>query len=84
MYQTIHENVEMAGVYTQAKFMPKKFKWKNRVYQVQEVTLVADIKDGGVKKRLFSLLSKGEVYRLIFDRDNEKWWLEEKWVDGGI
>lgn len=81
MYQTIHEDIIMAGVYSQSKFAPKKFEWKKKIYQVDQVTLVADIKDGGVKKRLFSLVSSGEVYRIFFDRESEKWWLEEKWVE---
>ena len=81
MYQKIHENIQVAGVYGPAKFTPKKFKWKNRIYWVDEITSVADLKDGGVKKRFFSLVSKNEVYRVIFDRENEKWWLEEKWID---
>lgn len=81
MYQKIHEDIQMIGVYGSAKFTPKKFQWKNRVYLVSEITLIADTKDGGVKKRFFSLVSQGEVYRVVFDRENEKWWLEEKWIE---
>lgn len=81
MYQRLHEQIEVLGIYAQAKFTPKKFKWKNKVYLVDQITLVADLKDGGVKKRFFSLMSNKELYRVIFDRENEKWWLEEKWVE---
>lgn len=81
MYQIIHEQIEVAGVYNHLKFTPKKFKWKNKVYSIKEITLTAEMKDGGVKKRFFSVVSQGEVYRVIFDRENEKWWLEEKWVE---
>ena len=48
MYQTISEPIEVAGVYTRSTFIPKKFRWKDRIYPIQEITLKSDTKDGGV------------------------------------
>lgn len=81
MYQTINEPIEVAGVYTRSTFLPKKFRWKNREYLIQEITLKSDAKDGGVRTRLYSVLVAKELYRLKFNRENESWILEEIWIN---
>lgn len=81
MYQPFHEKIAVAGVYKAGRFTPKWFYWRKKMYHVSEVTLRSDIKDGEVKKRLFSLVASGNVYRLEFNRDTEQWWLEEVWYD---
>ncbi len=81
MYQTIHEEISILGVYSKSKFIPKKFKWKNKNYTIDQITLISDTRDGNIKKRLYSVISKGNVYRLEFNRKTEKWLLEEIWVD---
>lgn len=80
-YESINEQVDMVGSYTQGHFKPKKFRWHGRVLNVDQITLQSDVKDGGVKKRLFSVVVGGEVYRLEFNRDSEQWWLKEIWVE---
>lgn len=81
MYQKITESIEVAGVYQKSHFFPRKFRWKNQEYVISEITLKSDIKDGGVKKRLYSVLVNRELYRLTFNRDDESWTLEEIWID---
>lgn len=81
MYQTIEEPIEVAGVYTKSTFIPKKFRWKQREYLIKEITLKSDTKDGGVRKRLYSVLVGKELYRLTFNREDETWMLEEVWID---
>lgn len=82
MYQTIHEKVAVAGVYDQGKFWPKKLRWGNQNFPVEQVTFVADTKDGGARWRQYSLVAAGNLYRLAFQRDEETWWLEEVWLEG--
>jgi len=85
MYQRIDEKIAVVGVYQPAsrlKFEPKKFLWLHKTYLVEAITLVNDVKDGGVRKRLYSLVSGGNIYRVCFNRDSEIWQLEEIWYDG--
>ncbi|HYD35752.1 MAG TPA: hypothetical protein VD999_06810 [Vitreimonas sp.] len=84
MYQTIHEKIDVIGVYSHSTFKPVKFQWRDRVLKVEKITSIADIKDGGVKRRLYSVLVKGNLYRLLFHRDGEFWMLEEVWVEEGV
>lgn len=81
MYQTIHETIAVAGVYDRAKFLPKSFVWRQRKRAVSEITLMANINDGGIKKRHYAVIAENNLYRLLFDRQNEVWWLEEIWME---
>ncbi len=81
MFQRIAEKIEVAGVYKNTEFIPRKFQWRHRVYQIDELTLISDIKDGGIRKRLYSVTSRGNLYRLCFNRDSESWLLEEVWYE---
>ena len=68
-------------MYKQTAFIPKKIKWGERILLIQEITLVSEIRDGKVKKRLYSVLCGKDLYRLLFDRETEIWTLEEIWVE---
>lgn len=81
MYQPIHDHISVVGVYESGIFTPKKFKWRNKVLVISEITLSSNVKDGGVKKRLYSVVAGGNVYRLTFNRDQENWILDEVWYE---
>ncbi len=82
MYQTIHDLIEVVGIYGRGQFHLRKFNWHGRVYVVDQVTLVANFKDGGVKQRMYSVQSGANIYRLLFNRENEQWYLDEIWLEG--
>jgi hypothetical protein len=81
MYEPIHEAISVIGVYKNRKFIPRKFLWLDKEYQVDIITFFADIRDGSVRKRQYSVVSKGTSYRLLFDRAEETWMLEEVWCE---
>ncbi len=82
MYQNVHDPIAVAGVYQQGRFHPKKFNWRGKIYKVDQITLTANFKDGGVKQRIYSVQSGANLYRLLFNRENEGWYLEELWLEG--
>ncbi len=81
VYQTIGEKIRVAGVFEGRGFAPKKFEWQSKVYPIQEVTLVNEVKDGGVRQRYYSVMSRGNLYRLIFNREDESWLLDQIWCE---
>jgi hypothetical protein len=81
MYQKIIEPIDVIGVYKKHKFIPKRFKWKNRIFNIDSLTMVSNVRDGNIKKRLYSAVAGGNVYRLEFNRENEQWMLLEVWVE---
>ncbi|HSW90002.1 MAG TPA: hypothetical protein VLH19_03980 [Patescibacteria group bacterium] len=80
-FQTIGEKVIVAGVYTGAKFYPKKFLWQKQTYLIEKITLVTDMHEGQTKKRMYSVTVGSNLYRLVFNRDSEVWVLEEVWSE---
>lgn len=81
MYQTIHEAISMAGIYQNDTFKPVKFRWRHQLYEIEEVASVHDFKDGSILKRRFSVMSKGTLYLIEFDRHRESWMLEQLWIN---
>lgn len=81
MYAEINDPIAVVGIYHQHQFSPKKFKWQQRIHKIDEVTLVNDVRDGQINKRLYSVVAAGNVYRLEFNRSSEQWQLLQVWVD---
>lgn len=81
MYVTIQEPIEVAGVYHHHSFTPKKFKWRHKIYPIDKITLKSDVKSGGVRFRYYSVMSRSQVFRVTFNRDDESWILEELWTE---
>lgn len=81
MFTSINESIEVVGIFAHARFTPKKFRWQQRVIPISQITLTSDIKDAGIKKRLYSVLNEKTLYRLEFNRDTEHWTLLEIWSE---
>lgn len=82
MYQTIHEQIRVAGVFNCSSFKPVWFEWEQRMIKVQEITLVSNYKQGSVKCKIYSVVADDNVYRLAFDLNTLDWNLESVWIDG--
>ncbi len=82
MYQSIEEEISVAGVFSQGKFQPKKFQWKQKIFPISAVTLTAKSRDGQVRLQHFSVVAKGNLYRLVFNQETQHWKLAEIWCDG--
>ena len=82
MYQTIHEDISVIGIFQQGTFLPKKFRWAGRTQVVESVTLVSKERDGQVPLHHYSVVSQGTVYRLLFYPESCQWFLEEIWHEG--
>lgn len=81
MYQTIGEAIKVIGVYRQQTFYPRKFLWHQKEYPIEKITFVTDLRDGTTRKRRYSVVSGANAYRLLFNRTEETWVLEELWVE---
>lgn len=82
MEQTISEKVSVLGIFQDASFTPKQFRWNNRSYTIEEITSVHERKDGAVVKRRYAVLSGGNLYLLEYNRREETWILEQIWMEG--
>ncbi len=82
MYQTIHENIIVSGSFKNASFKPEKFEWNRKDFQIDEITSLHNLRDGGVKKRRYAVVSSGNLYLLEYNLDKETWILEQIWIEG--
>lgn len=80
-YQPLNDQISVLGVFQNHRFVPKKFKWRQQTYRIDKITLVSDIKDGQIQKRLFSVVANQNVYRLEYNRTSESWLLQAVWVE---
>jgi hypothetical protein len=81
MYQTIGEDIEVIGIFKRGKLLPRKFQWRQQILDIQEVTMINDTRDGGIRKRFYSVMSGGNLFRLSFNRESEIWKVEEIWCE---
>lgn len=83
MYASIQEPIAVIGSYLPDRsFQPKKLQWRAKEFRIEQITWKSDIKDGGIKKRLYSVVTSGQLFRIEFNRENEQWTLCEVWVEG--
>lgn len=81
MYQKINEDISVLGIYSAHVFTPKKFKWREKVFTIKEITLLNNVRDGLIKKRLYSVMCSVNLYRIEFNRDSENWKILEVWCE---
>lgn len=81
MYQKIHEQISVVGLYSRGKFTPVKLKWRDTVLKITEITIQVPTNDGGVRKYFYSVVVDYDVFRLEFNRETQQWLLLEKWVE---
>lgn len=82
MEQTIGETISVLGIFKNASFTPKKFKWNNHTYPIENITSIHELKDGGVVKRRYAVLSGPNLYLLEYNRQDETWELVQIWMEG--
>jgi len=81
MHQIIHETITVAGIFQQASFKPVWFIWKQRRLKINDITLISDIKEGSVKKTVYSVQAQDNIYRLDYYFLTQDWFLESIWID---
>ncbi len=81
MFTQINEPVEVQGTFSTRGFVPRRFRWRNQIRVVEEVTLAIDEKNGVTKHRFYSVRSGTSVYRLDFNRESDLWRLLEVYCE---
>lgn len=82
MFTSIDEPIAVLGYYSNQRFHILKFRWRSTIYSVQEVTLTAKVKDGGVPWQYYSVTVQGNLYRVAHNQQSQQWLLKEVWCEG--
>lgn len=70
------ESVNVWVLFEKNTIKPHTFFWRNRQIKVDKINLVHTSKDGSNTFYHFSVSSNGNFYRLKFDTQSMKWFLE--------
>lgn len=77
MYDPVHEKIKVDAIFENGKVSVTRFKWKNKVYKVDQVTLVTKAYRGRDAVWLVYVTTLTAAYKLRFDTDTLNWWMEE-------
>lgn len=81
-YEKIHAPVSTYVFSRAGQTKIKAFEWEGRIYHITNNNLITSALKGTIPVYLFSVSNNKGSYKLRFDSDTLKWWLEEVlWED---
>lgn len=72
----IHEPVQIASTFRQRRMQPVLMLWRNRQYQLSEVTSHHVTVVGADRIHHFAALSQANLFHLLFNPTTFEWWLD--------
>ena len=72
----IHEPVQIASTFRQRTMQPVLMLWRNRQYQIDEVTSYHITHVGSEKIHHFAALADRNLFHLLFNPTTFEWWLD--------
>ena len=82
MVEMINEKIKVGAVFSGAKIAPKWFYWKNKKYDIKQVSYFWDSKKGASNLKFFSVSADDNLYELCFDTGNMEWKLTKVYMEG--
>jgi len=73
----INDPINVWVFFKGVKVMPYVFFWRKRKIKIESINLIHTSKEGGDLIYHFSVSSGGNFYRLRFELENLKWFVEE-------
>ena len=71
------EPIEVIATFTKDGIFPHIIKWGINRYKIVRVNLIHAIKDGAVRIYFFSVSDGVNSWKLGFNTDSLKWWVED-------
>jgi hypothetical protein len=83
MIQDINETVTVLTRFSGGALDPLRFKWRNRVFDVDRVTGKWEEREGQHKLHYFSIVTRGEdFYELVYNTRTLSWTLTRTDLEG--
>jgi hypothetical protein len=71
------ESIDVIATFTTKGLVPHVIKWGKHRYKITTVNLVHAIKDGAVRIYFFSVSDGANSWKLGFNTETLKWWIED-------
>jgi len=82
MYQDMDEPIEVLVFFRKNRMEPKRFRWKDRVYKVSEVTGDWNTDIGTYRVRHFAVVDESSnFFQLSYDERKTSWVISKIWVE---
>lgn len=72
-----NEEIEIITIFTKKGPQPFIFKWAGKKFKVEKINLVHETKIGDDKLVYFSVTSQNNYFKLVFNTNSLKWFIEE-------
>ncbi len=77
MYEPIHQPIQVTAKFGENGVEIIDFYWQNKKYDVSEITLTLKARHGREAVWIFHVTTHNAAFKLRFNTDSLKWWLEE-------
>jgi len=82
MYQEMDEPIEVVVLFQNHKMKPSRFRWKDRVYRISEVTGDWKTDVGAYRIRHFAVVdNSSNFFQLSYDERKTSWVISKIWVE---
>ena len=81
MYSAINEPILVGAIFSAGRVVPRFFIWKNRKYQIDEVTYFWRSGKGSYPIFHFAVTSYSSVYEISYNLKTSKWYVEKAYVE---
>jgi hypothetical protein len=71
------EEIEIITIFTKKGPQPHIFKWAGKRFIIEKINLIFTKKLGDDKLVYFSVTSQDNYFKLVFNTNNLKWFIEE-------
>lgn len=82
MYQDMDETIDVVVLFQNNRMEPSRFRWKDRVYKVSEVTGNWKTDVGACQIRHFAVVDvSSNFFQLSYDERKTRWLISKIWVE---
>lgn len=82
MYQDMDDPIDVVVLFQGNKMKPSRFRWKDRVYKVSEVTGDWKTDVGAYRIRHFAVVdNSSNFFQLSYDERKTSWVISKIWVE---
>ena len=71
------ETVDVIAIFTKEGISPRVIRWGRQRYKILQVNLSHSIRDGAVRIYFFSVSDGANSWKLGFNTESLKWWIED-------
>ncbi len=82
MYQEIDEPIDVVVLFEHSSMRPSRFKWKDQIYKISEITGDWKTDVGAYRIRHFAVVdSSSNFFQISYDERKTCWSISKIWVE---